>query len=184
MVEVNGGKPIMATRCTMKIAAGKTARGELFFNLLIPAMALLVLTSCTTMQAYPGPKLPREQIAVIERRAHYFALIYGLTIYVGTIDGAVVDATASEIEILPGLHELTLIGQATHPLWATPLVLLMKPKFAPNELAFRAEAGRNYKLVTVEVETAAYAVWIENDAGEVVGGGVLSGLPMALRLLP
>ena len=151
-------------------ARGKPQLTRLFFNVLIPALATLALASCTTMQAYPGPKLSPEKVAVIERRAQIFALIYGMTIYIGTIDGAVVDATASEVEVLPGLHELTLVGQTSHPLWATPLVLMINPKFGPGKLSFRAEAGRTYKLATVEVETGVYAVWVENDAGEVVGG--------------
>ena len=152
------------------IARGRPGLIGTLYSVVIFGLALLVLTSCTTMQAYPGPKLSPEKVAVIERRAQIFALIYGMTIYIGTIDGAVVDATASEVEVLPGLHELTLVGQTSHPLWATPLVLMINPKFGPGKLSFRAEAGRTYKLATVEVETGVYAVWVENDAGEVVGG--------------
>jgi hypothetical protein len=160
---------------TMNTGDTMTGRGKPqfkrpFFNVLIPALAMLALASCTTMQAYPGAKLPREKIAVIERRAQIVTLIYGMTIYIGTIDGAVVDATASEIELLPGMHEMTLVGQVTHPLLATPVVLLLNPKFEPNKLTFRAEAGRSYRLVTGEVETNVYVVWVEDEEQSVVGG--------------
>jgi hypothetical protein len=161
---------MMTTYGAMKTAAGKSARGKLFFNRLIAAMALIVLTGCTTMQAYPGSQLPREKLAVIERRAQIVTLAYGMTIYITTIDGTAVDGLASEIEVLPGTHEILLTGQTSAPLALFPLTLLMQPKFGPNKLTFRAEAGRSYRLVTAEVETNAYWVWVQNEEGEVAGG--------------
>jgi hypothetical protein len=142
---------------------------------------MLSLASCTTMQAYPGAKLPREKIAVIERRAQIATLFYGMTIYIGSIDGTVVDALASEIEILPGTHEMTLVGQVSYPLLTAPVTLLMNPKFGPNKLTFHAEAGRSYYLVAVEFETNAYWVWVQNEEGEVAGGESKEPMPRPKR---
>jgi hypothetical protein len=134
------------------------------------AVAAFALPGCGTMQAYSGARLPREQVAVIDRQTHVLRLYYGLTVMIVDIDGLTPKGYEPDIEILPGEHHVKLPGETRFPLWATPLVLATKPTIGPSALSFRAEAGGRYKLATEEVETATFVVWVENEKGSFVGG--------------
>jgi len=142
----------------------------MLYGVVFFALAIFAVAGCGTMQAYPGVRLPREQVAVIDRQTHALRLYYGLTIMIVEIDGLNPKGYEPDIEVLPGEHQLKLLGETRFPLWATPLVLATKPTIGPSTLSFRAEAGRRYKLATEEVETGTFVVWVEDEKGSFAGG--------------
>ena len=140
---------------------------------------ILTLAACgCTMATYPGPRLPKEQVAYIDHR-----YTFGVTICVERIDGLENKGTkfhfASSFEILPGPHEIRIwVSERT---LFIPIPIFFFPFFppvqsfdiyGPVDITFRVDAGRTYSVDMGKLDTGAWDVWIEDgDSHTVVGRG-------------
>lgn len=70
----------------------------------IASLVVIVATGCAATRGYDGPPLSREQVAVINGTD-----TAGITVLVTKVDGIAVKnfrKASSEIEVLPGKHEI------------------------------------------------------------------------------
>ncbi len=132
----------------------------------------IVVSGCGTMKAYPGPELPREQLAIIKEGAADFKIL-GRTsvIAIRAVDGLKRGHGDETIAIKPGRHNLSvqlvllshatgILGKILDPNTATPL----------TQFSFEAEAGRTYVLHGRLVSGDA-VYWMEDEASKQVIAG-------------
>lgn len=110
-----------------------------------------LLAGCTTMQAYEGPKKASHETAVIKsnplRDGAFVQQINGKNL--GFIDGSV--------EVLPGLHSLTIR-------------VLIGFGGGSKTISLEAKAGGTYRVNGKITKGEVYA-WVEDEAdGEIVAG--------------
>ncbi len=123
---------------------------------------------------YPGPDLPREQVATIRSGINFYGLSWVIAV-IDAVDGEKILRTADEvnwgrIEILPGEHEVSA------SLWVsvlTPVTLVNRgstPEF--RRLTFAAEAGESYIVDgSWGGGSEKNAIWIVNErTKEIVAG--------------
>ena len=126
------------------------------------------------VKSYPGPDLPREQVATIRSGINFYGLSWVIAA-IDAVDGEKTLRRADEvnwgkIEILPGEHEVSA------SLWIavlTPVTLVNRgstPEF--RRLTFVAEAGESYLVDgSWGGGPEKNAVWIVNErTKEVVAG--------------
>ena len=125
------------------------------------------------MQMYPGERLPRDQVARIQKTTTNFYGVYAEHLNIVRVDG--VQSASDEIEVLPGEHTLRVGLSSTQPVLAFPIVALRKKVIiTPPTLTFQAVAGREYRVDGKHVPDEKYArwvIWVEDvETGTVVGG--------------
>jgi len=112
-------------------------------------IAGLVLAGCGAVQLYPGERLPKNLVAVVE--------IGNVLLY--SVDGRAVD-TLGKIEILPGIHNLV----ASHNAAGYGETLMT--------YTFTAEAGHRY-VFDADYEFGrkfSWRPWIKDvETGKIVG---------------
>jgi hypothetical protein len=116
----------------------------------IPAvLAGLLAAGCGAVKLYPGPRLPRDQVAVLE--------IGNVILY--SVDGKPVDTTG-KVEILPGVHDLR--GNHNAPDYGETLMTY----------TFTAEAGHRY-VFDADYHFGRHFSWRpwvkDTETGEIVG---------------
>jgi hypothetical protein len=113
-------------------------------------LAGLLAAGCGAVKMYPGPRLPKDQVAVIE--------IGNVLLY--SIDGNPVD-TLGKVEILPGVHDLRASHNAAG--YGEDLITY----------TFTAEAGHRY-IFDADYKFGrqfAWRPWVKDTAdGKNVGG--------------
>jgi hypothetical protein len=136
------------------------------------AMCVALATSCTTtMQTYPGERLPPDRVARIDLFSIHRHMFYDLNINVAAVDGMNPTGTALEYEVLPGDHTLYLRCYSSYHILVAPAMVSKQFVVVPgNLLTFRAEAGRRYKMNGEDVE-GVFFIWLEDaETGSVVAG--------------
>jgi hypothetical protein len=138
------------------------------------AMVFLVLfaglAACMPVRTYPGPQLPRGEVATIRGAVNSYGLSWVIAA-IDAVDGQKILRTADEvnwgrIEILPGAHEVSA------SLWVsivTPVTLINRgstPEF--RRLSFIAEAGECY---IVDGSWRGNALWIFNERTKQIVAG-------------
>jgi len=132
------------------------------------------LAACAPLQIYPGPQLPREQIATIHGAVNYYGIGWVIAI-IDTVDGKKIVRSSDEIywgriEMLPGQHEISA------SLWVSvlsPMTVINRgttPEF--RRLTFVAEAGERYIVdASWGGGSEKNAIWIVNErTKEIVAG--------------
>lgn len=73
----------------------------------------LLLTGCSTMQAYDGPKLPEAEVALIKPYSPGIAISHIMTkthpLVIEQIDGKSTEVFSDKISVKPGEHKLKII---------------------------------------------------------------------------
>ena len=121
-------------------------------------IAVLLLSGCGTMQAYSGPQLPKEQVAVVKSNIlkHPFT-----TIVIAAVDGKSRSGARTNVEVLPGRHTLDLLVNVT--VWYVTVNY-------PASISFEAEAGKVY-FVDAKIVNGQPLVWVvDEQTNEVVAG--------------
>lgn len=126
--------------------------------LILSFMLMMLLASCATMQAYEGPELSTDQVAII--RSDY-SNIFNMA-YPRIIDGVRLEAHHDRITVLPGEHQIVLfiLSERGYATYRSKSVLLLK-----------AEAGHTY-LVGGKI-VGGYDTWawiVDKESGLVVAG--------------
>ena len=104
------------------------------------------VAACTPLQTYPGPQLPREQVATLHGAVNYYGVGWVIVV-IDAVDGKKIVGSSDEmywgrIELLPGQHEISA------SLWVsavTPMLVINRgatPEL--RRLTFVAEAGARY----------------------------------------
>jgi hypothetical protein len=147
--------------------------------LLVMMLALALTSGCAApVQVYPGEKLPRDQVARIERSTfcnyHDFPASAVISLYVDTVNGEAAPK-GSVLEVLPGQQTLGVdVSILTRALSAPSLYSKPPFRLSPSTLTFRAEAGHEYKIKTqvlLEPTQNRIAWWAEDaESGSVVAG--------------
>ena len=120
--------------------------------LCIFAVLLVLTTSCATMQTYPGAKLSQDRVAQIDRSGRHRHFFYDLVINVAAVDGVNATSTQTAYEVLPGEHTLYIKCYSSYHVLVAPAMAGKQFVVVPGKfLTFRAEAGRRYKMVSVQV---------------------------------
>lgn len=130
---------------------------------------ILMATGCATAVTYSGPRLPREQVALMPRQTAFIQLpLWSIVVSVKEIDGRALSATETKIEFLPGPHVVRLVWIRSGPWWAQ---LFTTFRAGPETINFQAETGHSYRLRGQKIEGGSWTGWIEDEAtGAVVGG--------------
>jgi len=107
------------------------------FPICVALLIFVVLTSgCVgpTVRTYSGDKLQQSEVAVIKGR-YYFTLLNYDHVEIYKFDGSIVEAT--EVEVLPGWHELVILNYVINLFGSPPECV---------RAAFNFEAGHEYKI--------------------------------------
>lgn len=143
--------------------------GPRFLGLL----ACVTLTGCFTLQTYPGPQLPREQVATLKTQFKFYAFV---TIYTRVV---LIDGQSKyfqegfylygDVELLPGLHELEVV--VVRSIGSGYFPLSPSEDYGPRRsLSFSAEAGHVYKLHG-NWNSGDSEMWVvDEETGRVVAG--------------
>jgi hypothetical protein len=119
--------------------------------------AVVLVTGCATMQAYEGPKLRPDQVALI--KSETLGTIMGAA-SVGEIDGKDVGSMQNKVEVLPGNHTVKVMVMETLP----------SPRYFGNvTLDFNAKAGHIYK-VHGRIKNGVWAWITDEKTKEIVAG--------------
>jgi hypothetical protein len=111
-------------------------------------IACAFLLGCGTLQTYPGPAAPREQVATIEA-----AVLSGTEIKISSIDGIRLSKLQWRAELLPGRHELRTIV-VFHG--------ISKKVGRRFQLEFEAQAGSRYQILA-ELYEYGPRLWITDE---------------------
>ena len=157
-----------------KAQMARTIPTNAIYKTLLLASLLMLMTSCASMQMYPGERPPRDQVARIQKTTTHFYGVYAEHLNIVMVDG--VRPTADEIEVLPGEHTVRVGLSSIQPLLAFPIIKALRKQviITPPTLTFRAEASREYRVNGKRVPDVKYemwVVWVEDvETGAVVGG--------------
>lgn len=127
---------LTATAATVLVGCSSTYMPYHDPNLPHPKYPPMVLMSRPTYQAYPGPRLPQAQIAILEKNYTIEQLV------IESVDGAWVPPEAGCIHLLPGKHEIVAHLGKNWQLHLDP--------FASSQLVstceLQVEAAKNYEI--------------------------------------
>ena len=133
------------------------------------------LTACSniTLQSYPGPRFPSEQTAVLKGTHHVYPYAIFWPIFVRakvlSVDGksahdSVGYENADEIEILPGIHEVSVFLEF-HGLGNT------STSRGFRTYVFTADAAHTYKVDGNWNFNREHDIWIiDEQTGQIVAG--------------
>jgi hypothetical protein len=99
------------------------------------------LASCSVMQAYPGPKLPPEQVARVHGTFRFWG-IGAKTVELKSIDDTPVKSGAfgaGDVEVVPGRHTVSAE-------YFRDVLNLVQSSRAPCFITWDAEAGHTYRV--------------------------------------
>lgn len=125
-----------------------------YFGYITLVLAATIFSGCvTTMKAYSGPELPKDEIAII---THYF--YPGFAVHYWTrldfIDGE--PASGNFIHVKPGFH--TIVFSAMR---STGSGIFRRTRLTRNiELSFEARANHTYNVKATEESDKLYT-WVD-----------------------
>jgi hypothetical protein len=125
---------------------------------------LLFLPGCATQQAYSGPELPDNEIAIIEEG---YMGAFEPRVVITEIDDIKRDRTAAYMSVKPGAHrlELNLVSCTGYP-------VIICTNLASKTLVLDAEAGQAY-VVRGKFAAQKPVFWIEEEkSNRVVSGQI------------
>lgn len=124
-------------------------------RILPSALLALLMTGCAPARLYSGPRLPKNQVAVISMP------LAGAQIT--KIDGQPIKLSHYQFELLPGVHSVTVYDAISHVGHA-----LAKGE---DTLTFQAEAGHEYEAHASIIGDGKVVGWIRDTTlGKVVAG--------------
>jgi hypothetical protein len=138
--------------------------------------ALICTCGCLTMRAYSGPRLPKEQVANINRHHYWF----GTTLCVDSVDSHENKRYFFNFEVPPGPHDIQLSVSDRRPnllpLFApfvcTPLNCWSRyDHYGPVTIKFNAEAGQTYEVGLSKLDDGSWSLWIKDDKQRLLGEG-------------
>jgi len=136
----------------------------------IVSLGVIFAVGCgQTMVAYPGPRRSADEIAVVQSPTSERSSPLGplITTRVAAVDNQRVVANTNEIELLPGLHKLTLIFEE---LWGGGQFAFAYHG-SSQIVDVRVAAGRKYTLRGKRVGDQSWVGWVEDaETGTLVGG--------------
>ena len=125
-----------------------------------------VLSGCGTMQAYPGDRRPRDQVALIKSGFHF-----GEQGELLSVDGQELASNENKAEVLPGPHTITARLRVPHGSNVTYFSSAIT-------LNLNAEAGHTYELFGeasgggwLKAPTK-FTIWIRDKESKAVVAGV------------
>lgn len=121
---------------------------------------LFLYSGCTTMQAYDGPKLSPEKVAILKPSLGYKNVADLLE-----VDGKKRGTTEGVAEILPGDHTVKI--QITSGGWLGAGLL---SRIGNSTLSFQARAGHTYLFDGKIIEGDTFAWIVDEATNEVVAG--------------
>jgi hypothetical protein len=143
--------------------------------LIYTAMLSASLAGCTTA-SYPGPRLPRDEIALARRCGYFARPPLHTSACIQEVDGASVDG--NHVEILPGKRQLGIRVITNRSLYPQCGVLACGDLNMFSDsivLTFQAERGHEYAIRAREADLKEWHVWIEDEStNAVVGKGTVS----------
>ncbi len=126
--------------------------------IIVSLAAVVLVTGCATMQTYEGPKLRRDEVAVIKSETLGTILD---TAYIGEIDGKDIGFMQTKAEVLPGDHTVKVIVTTG---------LGYQQYIGNKTLYLSAEAGRTYK-VHGKIRRGDTWAWITDEKTEEIVAG-------------
>jgi len=111
---------------------------------------------CNVHQAYPGPRRPADQVAMIHALEHSvdangkYPGLYNTGI--DKIDGNEIGSGKTHVEVLPGRHTVGLSYVRRIPWYVdtiTRMVVINMNTPTPRQVSFDAAAGRQYVVIKV-----------------------------------
>jgi hypothetical protein len=133
---------------------------------------LLALTAGCTTASYPGPRLAKDQVALIRRCGYSARPPLHTSACIQDVDGAPVDG--NHVEILPGRHDLGVRIITNRSLYPTacqfPGCGELNIFSASISIAFHAEAGHEYGIYAREAELKEWQVGIVDERSQAVVG--------------
>lgn len=125
--------------------------GKSHVTIVMFLAALLLLSACQVMKAYPGPELPSTQTALVQGGAYT---------EITSLDGRPV--TSQALSVLPGPHTITMRIFDQEP---TPIsVQYAFYSFYDGSVSFVAEPGHRY-VVSVDVAASPFPMSGEYPTG-------------------
>ncbi|MGB2824038.1 MAG: hypothetical protein WBF17_23875 [Phycisphaerae bacterium] len=132
-------------------------------GLIVAGLLTGILSSgCNIHQAYPGPRRPADQVAMIRGtdfsaeavRKHVGLVDAGID----RVDGKEIGSGKTRVEVLPGRHTVELSWLRNIPWYVDPFTKVIAINMTmptPRKVSFDAAAGREYvvsKVVCADVE--------------------------------
>ena len=133
---------------------------------LVLLLAVLVLSGCGTMQAYPGERLAADQSALIKSGFHLGAHAELLS-----VDGQELESGENKAEVLPGSHTITarlIVPHGSNVTYYSSAITLN----------LNAEAGRIYELFGEASGggwfkgPTKFTIWIQDKESKTVVAGL------------
>ena len=126
---------------------------------------VLLVTGCTTMTTYDGPKRSKDQIAILDaRQVLSFWSVGGNSIEIESIDNKSTGTFTENIELLPGLHTVQFVYNVCS---VASYFSCIDRKYR-GSLQFRAEAGHVYKI-DEKIQNNVVRYWIKDaDTADIV----------------
>jgi tetratricopeptide (TPR) repeat protein len=133
------------------------------------------------MVAYPGPRRSANEVAAVESRSSELLGVLGpfVTTRVIAIDNQPILPNTNEVELLPGIHKLTLIFEET---WGGGRFTFTSHGSA-QVVVVRVVAGRKYKLRGQRVGDDSWSGWVEDAETGTLAGGVKREIIEAAKAL-
>jgi hypothetical protein len=104
---------------------------------VVMVFAAAVLAGCAPYQTYPGPRLPRDQVAVLVCKSAHSGRCRGVIRFT-SLNGTDIPNRAEGMEILPGVHYASVVVTWSNGFTETAV------------LGFSACAGRTYNAQAYE----------------------------------
>jgi hypothetical protein len=101
------------------------------FRLTVTILTTIVLISCSASRAYDGPVKSQDEVAQVRS--------YGVTFR--SIDGKPIGSSTSSVDILPGIHTITVTPNASN-------YGMLRSKNSTLIIKMEAEAGKIYAITS------------------------------------
>lgn len=139
--------------------------GKTMQKVIILLMATFFLMSCGTWQSYEGPRLNRDQVALIKTRCVYYGLIFSLQeSYVKIVDQNDHFALACQnAEVLPGKHTIN-IG------YSESLLFAQRERAYSFDVDFRE--GGTYQIDFKTNNNQVYLWILDEQTNKIVAGSL------------
>lgn len=142
---------------------------QLYIVLAISAAP--ILSGCSPIQGYDGPRRPDNEIAWL-----YFFASFDASFKDIRVDGRDVSVWASGISLLPGPHDVAIRASVESAICSTPETELCVPRRTDISCSVTPSlvAGRRYRVELMGAVTTATITIVDPDKAEFVTSGTCS----------